>query len=58
MSVDKITIGAIPAYEIGEKTAPAVIVLQVGFEYFTESHIHRLFLYINVDAIIFRNGGA
>lgn len=32
MGVDKITIGSIPAYEIGEKTAPAVIVLQVGLK--------------------------
>ena len=30
MSVKKIDIGSIPAYEIGEKTAPAVIVLQVA----------------------------
>ncbi len=31
MGVEKITIGSnIPAYEVGEKTAPAVIVLQVG----------------------------
>ena len=32
MGVDKITIGSIPAYEIGEKTAPAVFVLQVGLK--------------------------
>lgn len=31
MGVEKITIGSnIPAYEVGEKSAPAVIVLQVG----------------------------
>lgn len=28
MGVEKITIGSIPAYEVGEKSAPAVIVLQ------------------------------
>ena len=31
MGVEKITIGSnIPAYEVGEKSSPAVIVLQVG----------------------------
>lgn len=30
MGVEKITIGSIPAYEVGEKSAPAVIVLQVS----------------------------
>lgn len=29
MEIEKITIGSLPAYEIGNKTAPAVIVLQV-----------------------------
>jgi len=35
MGVERITIGTdIPAYEVGEKTAPAVIVLQVGISTF------------------------
>ena len=34
MGVEKITIGSnIPAYEVGEKIAPAVIVLQVRGSY-------------------------
>ncbi len=56
MSVEKITIGSnIPAYEVGEKSAPAVIVLQVGDRYVASASCEIL---KSRSAFWCRNGGA
>lgn len=58
MGVEKVSIGSIPAYEIGDKAAPAVIVLQVVSTQWHLAHISLVLRQITLEAIEFRNGGA
>lgn len=55
MGMEKVDIGSIPAYEIGNKTAPAVIVLQVCFALYATYTL--TFSHKSAHNLLSRNGG-